>query len=378
MSDAPRIAFKLSSSKRTIVTNTPKNQFEPSTNTSTTDEQTVELVTGFSNGQITSTTPVVVKQELIIPSQPNAHHRFLQSKINVRQQISAPITEEMINQIDDEAKRALILDAQAANEAWNERDENGTTRVHTIEQHSHNTFTTNLDNQLATKTDAEEEQQIDNADYDQVPIEDFGMAVLRGMGYKDDSGLGISNKKQVDVFVPETRPRGLGLGADRKVLEKVNELKRNLKKSGINENDDLCMEKGACVLVEKGLYADQYGIIEWIEEDVSRLTVTLAIGGTNKKKEVISISQYNVKLVTEKEYLKYSKYVNKSKADRVEKETSERLLEEYQHGDKSKRHRSSKDDNNDDEQKHRPSSSSSSSREHRRHRDETSKSSRRH
>jgi G patch domain/KOW motif-containing protein len=152
-----------------------------------------------------------------------------------------------------------------------------------------------------------DEKDIENADYDQVPIEEFGMAVLRGMDYKEDVGLGISNKKHVNVFVPETRPRGLGLGADRKILENLNKLK----KSDIDEKDDLCFEKGAFVLIEKGPHRDLYGTIESIEEDLARLNVILASDNTNKNKQIIFISQYNLKLVTEKQFLKYNRYVNK-------------------------------------------------------------------
>ena len=390
MSDPPRVAFKLGGFKRPVVSQIVSSNGNFDTSTSNNHHQ-VELVTSLDNGEIQSTTPVALKQELVIPSQPNAHQKFFKSKTNPPKPAlsNTPISDEAINQLDDEAKRALILDARQANEAWNERSEHENARVHTIEQLAMNTFSRALENgEPASEAngEAEAEKHIDSANYDIVPIEDFGMAVLRGMGYKEESGLGITNKKQVDVFIAETRPRGLGLGADRKVLEKINQLKRNLKKAGIDERDDLCMEKGACVLIEKGPHTDQYGTIESIDEDVSRLTVALAIGGTNKKKEVISISQYNVKLVPEKEFLKYSKYVNKSKAEKVEKETSEQLMKNYRQEDDSKRHRSSTKD--DDEHRHHRSSNSDdhqrkhhhrSSDGHRhRDRDDEPKKSRRH
>ena len=361
MSEAPRVTMKFGAVKRPVLNNVRSSAFQSE---STTHDDQPELVTDIHNGQIKGTAPVAVKKEFIIPSQPNAHHKVLKIPPTIRKpDVPNPTpSTDAIDQINNDAKRALILEAQQANEAWNERNENGTVRVRTIEQDPTNTFM--VDSQTNEETN-EEAKEIDNANYDEVPIEEFGMAVLRGMGYKDDMGLGISNKKQVNVFVPESRPRGLGLGADRKILEKINQLKRNLKQAGIDEKDDLCYEKGAFVLIEKGSHQDQYGTIESIEEDTARLTVSLAIGGTNRKKEVISISQYNVKLVTEKEYLKYSKYVNKSKAERVEKETSDQLMKDYHrqgnsnnhHRDErdSKRHRSSKKDDSDDDRRHRSS-----------------------
>ncbi|UJR10070.1 hypothetical protein I4U23_014292 [Adineta vaga] len=389
MSEPTRVAFKFGGIKRPILNNNAStaNHFETSTTNS--NGQQLELVTGFDNGEIKSNASAIVKKELIIPSQPNAHHQFFKIKKATEKKT---ISNEAINQMDDEAKRALILDAQAANEAWNDRNENGPVRVHTIEQDSANTFMTNSGNETNTTAEVEEEKVVDNADYDQVPIEDFGMAVLRGMGYKEETGLGISNKKQTDVFVPQSRPRGLGLGADRKVLEKINQLKRNLKKAGIDEKDDLCYEKGAFVLIEKGPHQGLYGTIESIEEDVARFTVSLAIGGTNRKKEVISISQYSVKLVTEKEFLKYSKYVNKSKADQVEKETSNQLMKDYHRHDTTtdeshddnnhkndyKRHHSSKSDDNE-RRHHRSSDIDRHDRKHHhRHRDDDRDRSRRH
>jgi len=50
-------------------------------------------------------------------------------------------------------------------------------------------------------------------DYDRVPIEEFGLAMLRGMGWKKDEGIGLRNKAVVQMKEPELRPRGLGLGA---------------------------------------------------------------------------------------------------------------------------------------------------------------------
>ena len=370
MAEPPRVAFKLGGLKRPILHNVAASTIGFNPSAINNDDQP-EFIQDLNNGVIQSDKPSAKKQELVIAAQPNAHHKFFKLKTSLRQAAISNTTpsDEAVNQLDNDAKRALVLEAQEANEAWNERNENGTIHVHTIEQDSVNTFTNNLGSDENAIDKVDEGKEIENADYEQVPIEEFGMAVLRGMGYKEDAGLGISNKKQVDVFVPESRPRGLGLGADRKILEKMNHLKRDLKKSGINEKDDLCFEKGAFVLIEKGPHSDLYGTIESIEEDLVRFTVSLAIGGTNRKKETISISQYNVKLVTEKEFLKYSKYVNKSKAEQVEKETSDQLMKDYHgrdnnHDDKDhKHHRSSKRD--DDYKRHRSSKDDDYDRKHR-------------
>lgn len=42
--------------------------------------------------------------------------------------------------------------------------------------------------------------QPDEADYDEIPIEQYGMAMLRGMGWKDGEGIG-KHKKFVNIYL---------------------------------------------------------------------------------------------------------------------------------------------------------------------------------
>ena len=51
-------------------------------------------------------------------------------------------------------------------------------------------------------------------DYNRVPVEQFGAAMLRGMGWKDGDGIGLNKgKKQEKSEIPERRPALLGIGA---------------------------------------------------------------------------------------------------------------------------------------------------------------------
>jgi len=52
-------------------------------------------------------------------------------------------------------------------------------------------------------------------DYERIPVQEFGLAMLRGMGWKKGEGIGLRNKGVVEMKEPELRPRGLGLGATR-------------------------------------------------------------------------------------------------------------------------------------------------------------------
>merc|ERR1712008_364458 len=49
-------------------------------------------------------------------------------------------------------------------------------------------------------------------DYEKIPVDGFGMAMLRGMNFKPDEGIGGFRKAKIDCIEPVMRPKGLGLG----------------------------------------------------------------------------------------------------------------------------------------------------------------------
>ena len=51
-------------------------------------------------------------------------------------------------------------------------------------------------------------------DYARVPVEEFGAALLRGMGWKEGEGIGANRGKKIEkTKIPERRPALLGIGA---------------------------------------------------------------------------------------------------------------------------------------------------------------------
>lgn len=64
--------------------------------------------------------------------------------------------------------------------------------------------------------------------YEAMPIEEFGRAMLRGMGWEEGMGVG-RNRKQVDAIEYVRRPERLGLGAQ---PVKVSEDKSKVVKMG--------------------------------------------------------------------------------------------------------------------------------------------------
>ncbi|KAK2187174.1 hypothetical protein NP493_173g04014 [Ridgeia piscesae] len=160
-------------------------------------------------------------------------------------------------------------------------------------------------------------EEPDPADYDRVPIDDFGFAMLRGMGWKTGQGLGKNN----EVIAPiqaVARPKGLGLGADRSaLLQKNGETKGNMTNN--DDDDNLVLEKGAYCLIMKGKHKDHYGVVEGLDEDNAQVMVKLTLS-----RNMATASQYVVKLVSKKEYDKYSKYLNKAQVDRYKEEESKK------------------------------------------------------
>ncbi len=69
------------------------------------------------------------------------------------------------------------------------------------------------DERLRFHKDVEQRPELDDAQYRQVRIEDFGAAMLRGMGWKDDAATREDGKAAPRAFVTEARPAQLGLGA---------------------------------------------------------------------------------------------------------------------------------------------------------------------
>ncbi|RHZ81209.1 hypothetical protein Glove_123g204 [Diversispora epigaea] len=71
-----------------------------------------------------------------------------------------------------------------------------------------------LSDQEAFRREVERLPDETDIDYDSVPIEEFGLAMLRGMGWKPGMAIGKNqNSKAKELYEPKPRPTHLGLGA---------------------------------------------------------------------------------------------------------------------------------------------------------------------
>lgn len=88
-------------------------------------------------------------------------------------------------------------------------------------------------------------------DYDRVPIGDFGKAMLRGMGWKDEE---VKDDAKTPMEGPILRPKGMGLGAD-KVIKKQPLL------IAPNQSETLEIKKKACIKILAGKHKSMYGTV---------------------------------------------------------------------------------------------------------------------
>ncbi|XP_029464057.1 G-patch domain and KOW motifs-containing protein [Rhinatrema bivittatum] len=156
-------------------------------------------------------------------------------------------------------------------------------------------------------------------DYEAVPVEAYGMAMLRGMGWKEGEGIGRTFKQDVKPLEHQLRPKGLGLGADRSAVKDLEPARpKRPRKPGEEklEDEPQGLVTGAFVQIEGGPHKELYGTVEGVDPDNARVMVKLAIGG-----KVVTITQYSLKLVNKKEFEKYGRDLSRlSKAHKEKKE----------------------------------------------------------
>lgn len=85
-------------------------------------------------------------------------------------------------------------------------------------------------------------------DYENIPIAAYGMAMLRGMGFKEKE----KSDKNKSIDEPMVRPKGLGLGADKLVKPKTLLVPPA-------KDEVLEFKKNACVRILLGKHKDMYG-----------------------------------------------------------------------------------------------------------------------
>ncbi|XP_068034725.1 LOW QUALITY PROTEIN: G-patch domain and KOW motifs-containing protein [Anomalospiza imberbis] len=111
-------------------------------------------------------------------------------------------------------------------------------------------------------------------DYEAVPVGQFGLAMLRGMGWSQGQGIGRTFARVVPPLEQRPRPRGLGLGAE-------------AAPPGAGEPPQGGLGVGDAVSIEAGPHRGLRGQVQALLPEAGRALVRLQLGG-----QVVTVSQH--------------------------------------------------------------------------------------
>ncbi|XP_062975551.1 G-patch domain and KOW motifs-containing protein [Elgaria multicarinata webbii] len=277
-------------------------------------KQEPDFLSAIEGRELQSVRPAPQPKELVIP--------LIQKNQWKKPAGSVPLQEQDgINGVEAQAVRELIEESKKSQEQW----ESGT-KVDPA-------FAIPLLMQNRVPDGYEEGEKVDvslrpesstDADYEEVPVEAYGLAMLKGMGWKAGEGIGRTFKQDVKPPENRLRPKGLGLGADRSAAQDLQPSgPRRPPKPGEepskSKEEPLGLVPGGAVFIEAGPHKELYGKIEGVDGDNARVMVKLAIGG-----KTVTVSQHGVRPVTQKEYDKLAKDLSRLSKAHKEKETEQR------------------------------------------------------
>ena len=160
--------------------------------------------------------------------------------------------------------------------------------------------------------------EVNDEDYEDVPVEEFGKAMLRGMGWKDDD-------KGVPVYVAK---RGFSCFD-------------NKSKTSGKDEEELDLRKGSYCVFISGSKKGRYGKVT--DDDGLRMLVEMATS-----EETVDTCAACLRAVPKKEYEKSKRYINSSKVDKYLEEQAKKYKEEEKDGrhrkDKSRRNEEGEND----------------------------------
>ncbi|XP_050310343.1 G-patch domain and KOW motifs-containing protein-like [Anthonomus grandis grandis] len=166
--------------------------------------------------------------------------------------------------------------------------------------------------------DLEGEKEPTLEDYESVPINDFGIALLRGMGWKEGMPIGKNVSKAAPLSVPELRPKGLGLGATKVIQDEMPN-----KKAKDNDGNELILVKNAFAKVIAGHHKGFYCQVQGFDEEAGRVIIKVYPKG-----EIVNINELMLIPVTKDEFSKGSKFINNAKYEEY-KQISDKKLESF-------------------------------------------------
>lgn len=287
----------------------------------------VDFVTSIDDQQIVSTKPVAAKKELVIPLIQNNNWRLEQAKKRqeARSKKEVTKTDQMAMDttappagngmsLEEKACRELIQEARNFNEESEDRVNSMSNRVIPIFMANRVPEGFEADDDFDVSARAENPSQ---EDYEQVPVEEFGMAMLRGMGFRPEDA------KKVPVVDVKIRPKGLGLGAE--IPAPTKQSTKVHPSSSSKKEEELELKNNAQVYVTTGKHKGFYGVVEGFDEDMLQADVHLVIPNMT-----VAVPVVFLRVVSRDEFRKESKVLNKSSFEDYKSRTSGKRDEDGQ------------------------------------------------
>lgn len=244
--------------------------------------------------ELQSVKPSETPKELVIPLIQNVHRRQPPS------QAPGPSTNtEALDGVLSQAVKELIEDSKKSLE---ERENLGIDPMLAIPMIQKGC----IPNGEGADSEPQAETVPEEADYEAVPVEAYGLAMLRGMGWKPGEGIGRTFNQVVKPRVNSLRPKGLGLGAN---LTEVQALaptgphrpKPDEEREKNKEDQPQGLVPGGAVVVLSGPHRGLYGKVEGLDPDNVRAMVRLAVGS-----RMVTVSEYYLRPVSQQEFDKNS------------------------------------------------------------------------
>ncbi|XP_032282657.1 G-patch domain and KOW motifs-containing protein [Phoca vitulina] len=242
--------------------------------------------------ELQSVKPSETPKELVIPLIKNGHRRQPPT------QAPGPSTniEALVDGVLSQAVKELIEDSKKSLE---ERENSGvdpTLAIPMIQKGC-------IPNGEGADSEPRAETVPEEADYEAVPVEAYGLAMLRGMGWKPGEGIGRTFNQVVKPRVNLLRPKGLGLGANLNEVQALvstgphHQPKPDEEQEKDKEDQPRGLVPGGAVVVLSGPHRGLYGKVEGLDPDNVRAVVRLAVGN-----RMVTVSEYCLRPVSQQEF----------------------------------------------------------------------------
>ncbi|XP_044767644.1 G-patch domain and KOW motifs-containing protein isoform X2 [Neomonachus schauinslandi] len=242
--------------------------------------------------ELQSVKPSETPKELVIPLIKNGHRRQPPT------QAPGPSTntEALVDGVLSQAVKELIEDSKKSLE---ERENSGvdpTLAIPMIQKGC-------IPNGEGADREPRAETVPEEADYKAVPVEAYGLAMLRGMGWKPGEGIGRTFNQVVKPRVNLLRPKGLGLGANLNEVQALvstgphHQPKPDEEQEKDKEDQPRGLVPGGAVVVLSGPHRGLYGKVEGLDPDNVRAVVRLAVGN-----RMVTVSEYCLRPVSQQEF----------------------------------------------------------------------------